>query len=78
MRHCGDKEVILGLLNLGSREVETPDHIARRLRDALEVVPAERLRAAPDCGMWFLPRDVAYAKLQALVAGVALVRASLP
>ena len=36
------------------------------------------LRAAPDCGMWFLPRDVAYAKLQALVAGVALVRASLP
>ena len=78
LRHCGDKEVILGLLNLGSREVETPEHIARRLRDALEVVPAERLRAAPDCGMWFLPRDVAYAKLQALVAGAAMVRDSLP
>ena len=77
MHHCGDKEVILGLLNLGSQEVETPEHIARRLRDALEVVPAERLRAAPDCGMWFLPREVAYAKLQALVAGVAMVRASL-
>ena len=77
LHHCGDKEVILGLLNLGSQEVETPEHIANRIRDALEVIPADRLRLAPDCGMWFLPREVAYSKLQALTAGAEIVRGEL-
>ena len=77
LHHCGDKEVILGLLNLGSQEVETPEYIAGRIRDALDVIPADRLRLAPDCGMWFLPRDVAYSKLQALTAGTEIVRGEL-
>ena len=51
--------------------------IANRLRAALEVVPPERLIAAPDCGMKFLPRPVAFAKLVALAEGAALVRAEL-
>ncbi len=77
LHHCGDKEVILGLLNLGSKAVETPEHIATRIRAALDVIPADRLRVAPDCGMWFLPREIAYSKLQALAAGAAIVRKEL-
>ena len=74
LRHCGDKHVVLGLLDLGKREAETPDHIAGRLRAALEVVPPERLHPASDCGMWYLPRDLAYAKIRALAEGTAMVR----
>jgi 5-methyltetrahydropteroyltriglutamate--homocysteine methyltransferase len=47
------------------------------VRAALEVVPPERLHLAPDCGMWFLPREVAFAKLRALVLAAQLVRAEL-
>jgi 5-methyltetrahydropteroyltriglutamate--homocysteine methyltransferase len=77
LHHCGGKDVILGVLNLGTQEIEPVDHIAARIRAALQVVPPERLHLAPDCGMWFLPRDVAYAKLEALVAGAGMVRESL-
>jgi len=75
--HCGGKTVILGLLNLGTHEVETPAHIAGRIRKALQVVPPERLQLAPDCGMWFLPRAVAYGKLRALAAAAGIVRAEI-
>lgn len=74
LARCGDKHVILGLLNLGTEEAESPEQVARRLRAALEVVPAERLHPAPDCGMWHLPRAVAFAKLRALVLGTEIVR----
>lgn len=74
LRHCGDKHVILGLLNLGSHIVETPEHIAARIRAALEVVPIDRLHPASDCGMWHLPREVAFAKIRALVLGTEIVR----
>jgi 5-methyltetrahydropteroyltriglutamate--homocysteine methyltransferase len=74
LRHCGDKHVVLGLLNLGSREIETADHIARRLEAACRVVPPERLHPSSDCGMWFLPRNVAFAKISALAEGTELVR----
>jgi 5-methyltetrahydropteroyltriglutamate--homocysteine methyltransferase len=57
--------------------VETPDQVAERIERALAVVPAERLQVGPDCGMKYLPRDVAYAKLRALAEGAALVRARL-
>ncbi len=77
LKHCGDKTVILGLLNLGKHEVETPEHIAGRIRQALEVVPPERLHLAPDCGMWFLPRAVAFGKIRALAAAAAIVRAEI-
>ena len=58
-------------------EVEPPNVIADRLRAALDVVPPERLVAAPDCGMKFLTRPVAFAKLAALAEGAALVRAEV-
>lgn len=77
LRHSGDKHVHLGLLDLGTHEIETPEHIADRLRAALEIVPAERLHASSDCGMWFLPRDVARSKIRALVAGTNIVRREL-
>ena len=78
LKHCGDKVVILGSLNLGTEEVETPEYIAGRIREVLDVVPPERLNLAPDCGMWFLPREVAFAKLRALVVGAEMVRNRLP
>lgn len=71
------KTIVLGVVDLSTNEVESPDVIADRLRAALDVIPAERLVAAPDCGMKFLPRSVAFAKLAALAAGAALVRAEL-
>jgi 5-methyltetrahydropteroyltriglutamate--homocysteine methyltransferase len=64
-----DKTILLGVLDLGSSDIETPERVAERLRRALTVVEPERLVAAPDCGMKYLPRDRAFAKLQAMVAG---------
>jgi len=69
--------VVMGVLDLGTDEVERPDEIARRIRAALQHVPPERLVVAPDCGMKFLRRDVARAKLAAMVEGAALVRSEL-
>lgn len=77
LRRAGGKHVVLGLLNLGDHAVETPEHVAARLRGALEVIPPERLHPSSDCGLWFLPRNVAYAKTSALVAGTDMVRAAL-
>jgi len=77
LRHCGDKHVVLGLLDLGKADAETPDHVADRLRAALQVVPAERLHPSSDCGMWYLPRERAYAKIAALVAGTRIIREAL-
>ncbi|HEY7678129.1 MAG TPA: cobalamin-independent methionine synthase II family protein [Candidatus Methylomirabilis sp.] len=72
-----EKTIILGVLDLDEMRVETPEAVAARIRDALRFVPPQRLMVAPDCGMKYLPRDVAFAKLQALVAGTRLVRAAL-
>jgi 5-methyltetrahydropteroyltriglutamate--homocysteine methyltransferase len=66
--------IILGVLDLGSPEVETPHVVAERLRRALAVVPPERLVVAPDCGMKYLPRERAFRKLEAMVAGARMVR----
>jgi 5-methyltetrahydropteroyltriglutamate--homocysteine methyltransferase len=73
LRQLGDKTVVLGVLDLGSSEVETAELVAERIRRALEVVPPERLVVAPDCGMKYLSREVAYRKLEAMVAGARLV-----
>jgi 5-methyltetrahydropteroyltriglutamate--homocysteine methyltransferase len=72
-----DKTVVLGVLDLGSPEAETPDVVAERIRKALAVVRPERLVVAPDCGMKYLPRDLAFRKLEAMVAGARLVRDAL-
>ena len=69
--------IVLGVLDLGDPEPETAEIVAGRIRAALEHVPAERLVLAPDCGMKYLPRDVARAKLEALVAGTEIVRSEL-
>ena len=71
------KIVVLGVLDLGDMQVESPHTVAERIRAALGHVPAERLIAAPDCGMKYLPRALAFAKLQALGAGAARVSAEL-
>ena len=74
LRSLPDKVVVLGVLDLGAEEVEAPELVAERIRRALGVVEPERLVLAPDCGMKYLPRERAFAKLQAMVAGAAIVR----
>jgi 5-methyltetrahydropteroyltriglutamate--homocysteine methyltransferase len=77
LRGLQSKRIAVGVLDLGDPEIETVDVVARRIRAALVHVPPERLVVSPDCGMKYLPRDVAYGKLCAMVAGAALVRAEL-
>ncbi len=64
------KTIILGVLDLSTAEVETPDTVAARIRRAFP--HTTRLIAAPDCGMKYLPRDSAYGKLESLVEGARL------
>jgi 5-methyltetrahydropteroyltriglutamate--homocysteine methyltransferase len=68
------KKVLFGVINLGDETVETPELIAERLRGALRHITPDRLIAAPDCGMKYLARDVAFGKLKAMVAGAKIVR----
>ncbi len=77
LRTLPSKRVMLGVISLGDPEVETPEVVAGRLRRALDVLPPERLLVAPDCGMKYLPREVAFGKLVAMVRGAAIVRAEL-
>jgi 5-methyltetrahydropteroyltriglutamate--homocysteine methyltransferase len=77
LRDVPDKVIVLGVLDLGSSAVETPDVVADRIRKALTVVAPERLAVAPDCGMKYLPRERAFRKLEAMVAGARLVREDL-
>jgi len=70
-----DKTIILGVIDLSDMRVETPETVAARIRKALAYVPATRIVVAPDCGMKYLTRDVAFGKMQAMVAGANLVRA---
>ncbi len=77
LRNLPDKAIVLGVLDLGAEEVETPEVVAGRIRRALDVVPPERLVVAPDCGMKYLPRERAYRKLEAMVAGTRLATAQL-
>jgi len=77
LSELSNKTIMLGVLDLGSAEVETAETVAERIRAGLKRVPAERLVAAPDCGMKYLPRDRAFAKLSALARGAAIVRREL-
>jgi 5-methyltetrahydropteroyltriglutamate--homocysteine methyltransferase len=71
------KTIILGVLNLSDMQIESPESIAAKLREALRYVPPERLMVAPDCGMKYLPRAVAFQKLRAMTLGAAIVRESM-
>jgi 5-methyltetrahydropteroyltriglutamate--homocysteine methyltransferase len=71
------KTIILGVLDLNDMAVESPETVMARVRRALPYVPADRLVLAPDCGMKYLPRDVAFGKLTALTAAAGRLRAEL-
>ncbi|HVO16654.1 MAG TPA: 5-methyltetrahydropteroyltriglutamate--homocysteine methyltransferase [Alphaproteobacteria bacterium] len=68
------KTIILGVIDLADPKIESPETVAARLRAALKHIPAERLIAAPDCGMKYLSREVAFGKLKAMAEGAAMVR----
>ena len=71
------KTIILGVIDLSDMAVETPETVAKRIRRALPHVPAERVVIAPDCGMKYLPREIAFGKLKAMVDGTKIVRKEL-
>ena len=73
-----DRGIGLGVIDVKSSEIETPDLVAERIRGALELVPASRLIINPDCGLRNLPGPVARAKLAAMAEGAATVRQELP
>jgi 5-methyltetrahydropteroyltriglutamate--homocysteine methyltransferase len=74
LRNLPSKTIILGVIDLADQTVETPDIVAGRIRAALPHVPPERLVIAPDCGMKYLPRAVAFGKMKAMVDGARMVR----
>jgi 5-methyltetrahydropteroyltriglutamate--homocysteine methyltransferase len=71
------KTIILGVLDLSDMTIETPEIVAARIRRALPHVPAEKIVVAPDCGLKYLPREVAYGKMKAMVDGTKIVRGEL-
>ena len=71
------KTIILGTLDLSDMSIETPEVVAGRIRRALPYVPAERIVVAPDCGLKYLPREVAFGKMRAMVEGAKIVRQEL-
>ena len=71
------KTIILGVLNLATHEVEAPETVAARIRRALPHIAAEKVIIAPDCGLKYLPREVAFGKMKAMADGAAIVRAEL-
>jgi 5-methyltetrahydropteroyltriglutamate--homocysteine methyltransferase len=77
LKELSRKSIVLGILDLSTARIEKPDEVAGRIRAALAHVATERLILAPDCGMKYLPRAVAFAKLEALAAGAAIVRRTL-
>ena len=75
LRELPDKKIILGVLDLNDMAVETPEMVAERIRRALPYVNAQDVIVAPDCGMKYLPRDVAFGKIRAMVEGARIMRA---
>jgi 5-methyltetrahydropteroyltriglutamate--homocysteine methyltransferase len=75
LKDLAGKTIILGVVSIDDATTETPEQVADRIRKALSYVSAEHLIPAPDCGMKYLSRDIAFRKLEALVRGAAIVRA---
>lgn len=71
------KSIILGVIDLANMDIETPEVVAARIRRAISYVSPERIIVAPDCGMKYLSREVAYGKLRAMVEGADIVRREL-
>jgi 5-methyltetrahydropteroyltriglutamate--homocysteine methyltransferase len=70
-----NKSFMIGAIDLSDPKVESPQTVAERVRRALKHVSPERVMIAPDCGMKYLPRETAFAKMQAMVQGAELLRA---
>jgi 5-methyltetrahydropteroyltriglutamate--homocysteine methyltransferase len=77
LKDLDGKKILLGVIDLSDMTVETPEQVAGRIRQALPYVAPENIIVAPDCGMKYLPRDVAFGKMQAMVKGAEIVRREL-
>ena len=77
LRDLAGKTILLGVIDLGDLKIESPELVADRIRAGLRYVAPEKLVPAPDCGMKYLPRAVAFGKLKALADGAAIVRREL-
>jgi 5-methyltetrahydropteroyltriglutamate--homocysteine methyltransferase len=77
LKDLSGKKIMLGVINLGDQIVERPEQVAERIRAGLKHVAPDRLIPAPDCGMKYLTREVAFGKLKALAEGAAIVRKEL-
>jgi 5-methyltetrahydropteroyltriglutamate--homocysteine methyltransferase len=77
LRDLSPKKVMLGVIDLADPKAETAAVVADRIRAALKFLSPDRLVPAPDCGMKYLPRELAFAKLKALADGAAIVRSGL-
>ena len=74
LKNFSDQTIILGVIDLANHKVETPEIVAGRIRRALPHIDPAHIILAPDCGMKYLPRDVAFGKMRAMVEGAAIVR----
>ena len=74
LKDLSSKKIMLGVLDLGNPEIEPASVVADRIRNGLKHVPAERLVIAPDCGMKYMPRHIAFGKLKAMCEAAATVR----
>jgi 5-methyltetrahydropteroyltriglutamate--homocysteine methyltransferase len=70
-----DKKIMVGCIDLSDMNVETPQRVVERLKRALQHMKPENVIVAPDCGMKYLPREVAFGKMRAMVEGAKLLRA---
>ncbi|WP_022678791.1 uroporphyrinogen decarboxylase family protein [Sandarakinorhabdus limnophila] len=77
LTNLAGKTIILGVIDLSDPEVESAETVAARIRRALPHVDPTKVIVAPDCGMKYLPRETAFGKMQAMVAGAAIVRAEM-
>lgn len=77
LQQLPSKTIILGVIDLSDLTVETPETVAARIRKALPFASAERIVVAPDCGLKYLPREVAFGKMRAMVEGAGIVRREL-
>jgi 5-methyltetrahydropteroyltriglutamate--homocysteine methyltransferase len=77
LRDAGEKELLVGVIDVGSEEIETPEMVAGRIRRVLDHIPASRVKPCTDCGLIPRSREAARGKMRALAAGAAIVRAEL-
>src|SRR6201981_3738226 len=77
LQQLPSKTIILGVIDLSDPTVEAPETVAGRIRKALRFASADRIVVAPDCGLKYLPREVAFGKMRAMVEGAAIVRHEL-